>query len=267
MADDEYDALEDFEETDFTHGGRKRLVYSRGTGPAVVVMSEIPGITPLVADFARHVVERGCTVFMPVLFGTPGKPPTGPYAIGSLVRSCVSRDFHALALAEPSPVTVWLRALAADAHRQCGGPGVGAVGMCLTGNFALAMMVDDRVVAPVLSQPSLPFPIGAKRKRDLHISADDLTVVKDRVAQGACVLGLRFTADPMVPTERFERLRQELGDGFISVEIDSSKGNPHGHRRAAHSVLTEDLIDQPGQPSRAALRQVLDFLADRLLTG
>ncbi|MGI9604399.1 MAG: dienelactone hydrolase family protein [Acidimicrobiales bacterium] len=261
------DALEDFDKTTFTHDGETKTVYRKGAGPAVIVIAEIPGITPLVADFARRVVDRGCTVFMPVLFGSPGKEPTVPYALNSIVRACVSKEFHAMARNDPSPVTQWLRALAADAHDQCGGPGVGAVGMCLTGNFALAMMVDDVVVAPVLSQPSLPFALGSSRKRDLHISEDDLAVVKERVANGACVIGLRFTEDPMVPGERFARLAEELGDGFVAVEIDSSKGNPHGHKKMAHSVLTEDLIDEPGQPTHDALHQVLDFFAERLETA
>jgi dienelactone hydrolase len=137
--------------------------------------------------------------------------------------------------------------------------------MCFTGGFALAMMVDDRMVAPVLSQPSLPFPTSRANRRDLGISDDDLAVVKARAAEGTCVLGLRFTGDRLSPPERFAHLREELGDAFISVELDSSTGNPHGHKRAAHSVLTGDLDDREGTPTRRAVDQVLDFLSDRLL--
>jgi len=137
--------------------------------------------------------------------------------------------------------------------------------MCFTGGFALGMMADAPVVAPVLSQPSVPFPIGARRKADLGISGAELATVKQKVAAGDCVLGLRFTGDPMAPGDRFATLRRELGDGFIGVELDSSPGNPHNHPKAAHSVLTEHLVDQPGTPTREALDQVLDFLAKRLL--
>ena len=166
-----------------------------------------------------------------------------------------------------SPVTDWCRALARSEHERCGGPGVGAVGMCLTGGFALAMMVDDAVVAPVLSQPSLPFAVRRRRRSaDLGISDVDLGIVKRRVAEDdVCVLGLRFSGDKLVPDERFARLQEELGDGFIGVTIDSSKGNPWGHRAAAHSVLTEDLKDEPGQPTREALEQVLEHFRSRLL--
>lgn len=136
--------------------------------------------------------------------------------------------------------------------------------MCFTGGFALGMMVDDVVVAPVLSQPSLPVSISKGRRRDVGLSPGDLARVQDRCAAGCRVLGLRFTGDKLSPPERFVHLRQLLGDQFIGVEIDSSPGNPHGHEPSAHSVLTEHLDDRPGTPTRAALDQVLAFFSDAL---
>jgi dienelactone hydrolase len=256
--------LADFTREPFEAEGKTRDIYRHGSGPAVIVISEIPGITPLVADFARKVAARDCTAVLPHLFGVPGKPASVPYIMDTLARTCISREFTMLARKEASAVTTWLRALAAAEHERCGGPGVGAVGMCLTGGFALAMMVDDTVVAPVLSQPSLPFPVTKKLRADLGISDADLTRVKERVAAGTCVLGLRFSNDSSSPAARFETLRRELGDGFIAVELDSSKGNPHGHPGSAHSVLTEHLDDREGTPTRVALDQVLGFFADRL---
>lgn len=267
MADtpDGWDALDDFVAHEVTYDGERKTVYRKGEGPAVVVISEIPGITPAVAGFARRVVDLGCTVAMPSLFGDPGRPMSTGYAASSLLGACVSKEFATMATGRTSPVTVWLRHLARDLHDEVGGPGVGVVGMCLTGGFALAMMVEEEVVAPVLSQPSLPFPVGRGRKRDLGISDDDLARVKQRVDAGVCVLGLRFTGDMAVPADRFARLREELGDGFVGVEIDSSRGNPHGIPTNAHSVLTEHLVDEPGHPTRDALEQVLDLFRERLL--
>jgi dienelactone hydrolase len=256
--------LEGFTETSFSHDGATRPVYRRGSGPGVVIMHEIPGITPPVAAFARRVADAGFTAVMPVLFGTPGKPFSIPYAVGQLARACVSREFSVLAARQSSPITDWLRALCRSVHAELGGKGVGAIGMCLTGNFALTLMVDPAVMAPVLSQPSLPFPIGRERRAGLHISDEDLAAVKARVAEGACLLGLRFTGDPLVPAERFERLRAELGPGFEGIEIDSSRGNPHGIAAAAHSVVTNDLVDSEGHPTRVALDRVLRFFEERL---
>ena len=258
------DALRLFEHTTFTAEGDTRAVYRTGSGPAVIVMSEIPGITPNVARFARFVADAGFTAVMPHVFGDDGRDVSNGYAAGSLARACISREFTVLALGKTSPITTWLRALAAHEHGRCGGPGVGAVGMCFTGGFALGMMVDDVVLAPVLSQPSLPFPVSKAHRRSIGVSEADTRRIQERALAGTCVLGLRFTGDKLSPPERFEHLRELLGDAFVAVELDSSPGNPHGHRKTAHSVLTEDLDDRPGTPTRAALDQVLEFFAKRL---
>jgi dienelactone hydrolase len=258
------DALGGFTKRTMTVDGQTKDVWLAGSGPAVVVVAEVPGITPLVASFGRRVADAGFTAVLPRLFGEPGRPPTMPYALSVITRACISSEFATLALRRSSPVTLWLRGLARQVHAECGGPGVGAVGMCLTGGFALAMMVDEVVLAPVLSQPSLPLPLTRSRRQDLGISDADLARVKERCAQGCQVLGLRFTGDRAAPAERFARLRAELGDAFIAVEIDSSPGNPEGYRKSAHSVLTEDLRDQEGSATRAALEQVLQFFTAKL---
>jgi dienelactone hydrolase len=261
------DDLADFARSSFSHGGSSRTVYRKGEGPAVIVVAELPGITPEVADFARRLPEIGCTAVVPHLFGKPGKDGSPGYTLAVFGRACVSREFTTLATRKPSLVTDWLRALARAMHEDLGGPGVGVVGMCFTGGFALAMMVDDSVIAPVLSQPSLPLPVGRRRKQDLGISQEALTRVKARVADGVCVLGLRFSGDRMSPAERFQRLRDELGEGFIAVEIDSEVVGPRSALKSPHSVLTLELVDEPGHPTRDALDQVLSFLRDRLVAN
>ena len=258
--------LQGFEATPFQHDGVTRPVYQRGAGPGVVVMHEIPGITPEVAGFATRVAEEGFRVYLPHMFGTPGKEFSLPYVAGQMARACISREFAVLARHESSPITDWLRALCRQAHAECGGPGVGAIGMCLTGNFALSLMVDEAVMAPVLSQPSLPFGVSKSHRAALHLSPADLETVKKRVRQGCGVLGLRFTADPLCPPERFDTLRSELGDGFEAIEIDSGRGNEHGISRTAHSVVTTDLVDEAGHPTRVALDRVLAVFRERLQT-
>jgi dienelactone hydrolase len=260
------EALHGYTCAPFTALGKKRDVYRSGSGPAVIVISEVPGITPKVADFGRQVAAIGTTAVLPNLFGTPGAAPTAGRAMKVAAKACISREFSTFARNRTSPITAWLRVLATTEHRECGGPGVGVVGMCLTGGFALAMMVEGVVLAPVLSQPSLPFPLGAARKSDLGVSDTDLARVRQRCSEeDLCVLGLRFTGDTVSPAERFARLRSELGDHFVAVEIDSSAGNPDGYKKAAHSVLTEDLRDEEGTATRAALDQVLELFRSKLL--
>ncbi len=255
------DVLSNYSKTPETFLGTTRDVYRRGTGPCVIVISEIPGITPKVIAFADEVVAAGFSVAMPRLFGKPGKEISAGYVLQSMAFACVSKEFYVFAAGKTSPATAWLRQLANAEHQRCGGPGVGVVGMCLTGGFALAMMVDPIVLAPVLSQPSLPAPLpGLKRNPgDLGISADDLAKVKARCAaeDDLCLLGLRFTGDPMVKADRFARLRAELGDSFVGVELDSSPGNAGGHPKNAHSVLTEHRV-------QSAVDQVLDLFRTKL---
>jgi dienelactone hydrolase len=265
--------LGDFERGTFTHDGKERTVFRRGTGPAVIVIAEMPGITPKVLEFAGRVADIGCTAVLPHLFGTPGRDPNEgnpvaktAYMLSSIVPTCISRDFTAFATGKSSPAVAWLRALAASEHERCGGPGVGAVGMCFTGGFALAMAVDDRMLAPVLSQPSLPIGPTSGKRRSIDIAPAELDVVKHRcAAEGLQVLGLRFKGDKFVPKERFDFLREQLGDGFVAVELDDESANPAAQMKP-HSVLTEHLVDEPGQPTRAALDQVLDLFRTRLLS-
>ena len=255
----------DLERTDVSYERVRRTVFRGGSGPAVIVIHEIPGLHPLVVGFGRRVIAAGMTVYLPSLFGEPGRELSAGYTVGAIARACVSREFATWATRKTSPIVTWLRALARDAHAACGGPGVGAIGMCLTGGFALAMMVDNTVVAPVLSQPSMPFPVSRAHRCDLGISDADLAQVRARCAAGTPVMGLRFTGDWTSPAERFERLRQELGDRFIGIEIDSRPGNPHGIPRGAHAVVTGDLVDAPGHPTRIALDRVIGFFRERLV--
>ena len=243
-------ALDGWQRSQFTADGRTRLVFRRGLGPGVIVVHEIPGITPKVATFANDVVAAGFTVAMPSLVGTPGRPISGLYGTASVVKVCIAREFATWALHRTSPIITWLRALAADLRASAGGPGVGAVGMCFSGGFALGMMVDEAMVAPVLSQPSLPFALGKRaRHADLNLSPSDAQRVADRAAEGCEVLGLRFDQDKLVGT-RFDSLRALLGDAFIAVELPSTS-------KKDHSVLTE-------QRDEASVQRVIGFLQAKL---
>jgi dienelactone hydrolase len=255
--------LNDLELRELTFDGVTRPVYRIGSGPAVIVMHEAPGLYPEVAQFGRKVAAAGFTAYMPSLIGTPDKPYSNGYAVNTLLRACVAREFTIWATRKNSAITDWLRQLARFAYDEAGG-GVGAVGMCLTGGFALAMMVDEVVKAPVLSQPSLPFAVTPAQKRDLGVDDATLERVRERCEAGACVMGLRFTHDPLVPPQRFQRLRDELGDRFIAIEIDSGPGNPHGIPRTAHSVLVYNHVDDRDHPTQQALERVIEFFADRL---
>jgi dienelactone hydrolase len=264
------DPLEDFTHRDITLDGVAKVVHVVGAGPAVIVMTEMPGISPHVARFARWVRDAGFTVYMPSLFGRDGAVPQTEEGLAVLQRACVSAEFRALAANETSPVTGWLRALARLAHGECGGPGVGAIGMCFTGNFALTMMLEPAMLAPVLSQPSLPLndPAG------LEISPEDLRAVRDRLdRENLNVLAYRFEGDRFCMAQRFAAYAKALGDRFVGRTLPDSAANMSDPSpffaervRCAHSVVTVHLVDQAGEPTIAARDEILGFFKRRLRT-
>lgn len=242
-------ALDGWVKGSFTAATLTRDTYRKGNGPVVIVVHEIPGITPAVERFANDVVDAGFTVVMPNLVGTAGQTVSGKYIASSMLKVCISKEFTNMALKKTSPIISWLRALARSLHTEVGGKGVGAVGMCFSGGFALGMMVDDIMIAPVLSQPSMPFTVGKTRGADLNLSPDDALVVAQRAADGCQVLGLRFTQDKLVGT-RFDSLRELLGDAFIAIELPSQSPKDH-------SVLTE-------QRDEDSVQRVLNFFKEKL---
>ena len=249
----------------FTAAGYTHDVYRKGEGPGVVLIPEMPGAHPGVLALGNHLVDNGFTVAIPSLFGTPGAPAMRPGAVPVMLRGCVAREFAGLATNADRPVAHYLRALARQLNEQTPGKGVGVIGQCFTGGFALAAAVDDSVLAPVLSQPSLPLPLTPRQRRDPGLSEAELRIVERRAAtDGLCALGLRFTEDPLVPAQRFKTLKDRLGDAFEVIEIDSAKGNEHGFTKMAHSVLTLELRQQQGHPTDTALKRVVAFLKERL---
>jgi dienelactone hydrolase len=261
------DSLEDFDPRVITIDGVTKVVHVAGDGPGVIVMTEMPGISPHVARFSRWVRDAGFTVYMPSLFGRDGAVPAVEEGTVVFQRACMSAEFRALAADRSSPVTRWLRSLARLAHEQCGGPGVGAIGMCFTGNFALTMMLESAMLAPVLSQPSLPLddPAG------IEMAPEELRAVRERLErEDLTVMAYRFEGDRFCRAQRFAAYSEALGDRFIARVLPdsaaSSEPPPFFEHVVAspHSVVTAHLIDEAGQPTLAARDEILGFFAERL---
>jgi dienelactone hydrolase len=261
------DPLDDFARRDITLDGLTKAVHVAGAGPAVIVMAEMPGISPHVARFARWARNAGFTVFLPSLFGRDGAVPTEQEGAEVFRRACVSAEFRAFAGQGASPVTQWLRALARAAHAECGGPGVGAIGMCFTGNFALSMMLEPAMLAPVLSQPSLPLDNPAA----VESPAEELAAIRARLERDdLTVLAYRFAGDRFCQAQRFAAYAEALGPRFVGRVLPDSAANreaPPFFRQfvtTPHSVVTVHLIDEAGQPTLQARDEMLAFFARRL---
>lgn len=265
-----HDLFHDFARRAITLHGECRTVYTSGSGPAVVVMHEMPGISPQMLRFARWTRDAGFTVYLPSLFGEDGSVPGADEGGRVFRRACVSAEFRALGSGVSSPVTRWLRALARIAHAECGGPGVGTIGMCFTGNFALSMMLEPAVLAPVLSQPTLPLdePAG------LEIAPAELSMVRRRLErEDLTVLAFRFAGDPFCTAARFDAYERALGTRFCPHVLPDGAANTSDvppffakHVPHPHSVVTVHLIDEAGQPTAAARDAILDFFRLRLHT-
>jgi dienelactone hydrolase len=252
------DALSQYQKFDFHAESWTFPVYRRGGGPAVIIIHEVPGLHPQVVRFADRVAEAGMTVFLPSLFGEAGRPVTTGYTLGVVARLCVRREFTMWRTGQSSPVVAWLRALARHAHQECGGRGVGAVGMCLTGGFALAMMTEPSVVAPVLSQPSMP--VGPGRGGCIDASPSEIACARQRFSQeNLSLLGLRFKSDRLVPDARFQTYRREFGEHFEAIELDDADAKVNG--QPPHSVLTLHLREDG--PTKAAEQRVITFFRER----
>ncbi|MCY7301019.1 MAG: dienelactone hydrolase family protein [Ilumatobacteraceae bacterium] len=258
------DPLDDFDKRALTFGADEdatKSVYVAGSGPAVIVITEMPCITPYVARFARWVRDAGFTVWMPSLFGPDGEVPTMEVATESFGLPCVRREFTSFAEGRPSPMVGWLRQLSAHAHAECGGPGVGAIGMCFTGNFALGMMLEPSMLAPVMSQPSLPFDDSASTG---ILDAEMVTIRRRLDDEDLTVLAYRFAGDSYCKAERFESFDRALGDRLLARTLPDSAALPGGWTGVPHSVVTTQLIDEVGEPTIAARDEILQFFARRL---
>ena len=253
--------LSDYSLAHFTAGPYTRPVYRRGSGPAVIVIHEVPGLHTQVIDFADRLAAAGMTVVCPSLFGTPGAEPTkGAAAVQLFLNICIRREFAAWQDGRSSPIVDWLRALASHAHVECGGPGVGALGMCFTGGFALAMMTEPAVIAPVLSQPSLP--IRGARAGSIDASPAEIACARRRFeAEDLSLLALRYRSDKLVPDARFRRYEREFPGRVETIELADEHARP-GTGMAPHSVLTVHLPDSG--PGKDAETRVMSFLRQRL---
>lgn len=256
-----------------------RKVFYKGNGPAVILMHELPGMSQECIDLARRIAAAGYRVYLPLLFGQPDQPFSLPRMFGYAIQLCIRREFYCFAKHQSSPITDWLRALCRKAHQDCGGRGVGVIGMCLTGGFVLSLMADESVIAPIASQPSLPFGITPAHKAALGISPQELQTAKARSEQGVSLLALRFSNDALSPSERLESLRQEFGGtpeiienndelcwqrgkALETIEINSQRGNPFNIAQRAHAVLTVSLREE-GHPTHKAFQRVIEFLQER----
>ena len=202
--------------------------YKSSAGPPVVLLHELPGMSPDDLALAKCLGQQGMSVYLPLLFGEPGQNRI----FAGYFQSCAQADFECAALSRSSPIIDKLREVCRRVGDQAGRP-TGVIGMCLTGSFPLALL-GDGVQAAVLCQPTLPFnalfmrPIGAQR-RVFGLAPEDLNrALKSQVP----ILAMRYRNDSLCPAERFRALRETFRERIAQIEIASQNGQ--------HSTLAAD---------------------------
>lgn len=225
-------------------------VYTKGTGPVVMIMQELPGIGQETLRLADEFVQEGFTVVLPHLFGPLGK--TALFTNG-LRMLCMHREFRVFEKGGTSPVVEWLRALCRDLKTIHSVEGVAVIGMCLTGNFALSLMADEAVLAGVASQPSLPI----LAPDDLHMSEAAIVQLRQRLDTHGPMRAYRFEGDRLCRKEKFDRIDDTFNRDRTRVQLKTlpDKG---------HAVLTLDFVDEAGHPTRQALDEVLSYFRKAL---
>ena len=258
--------LEGFAQFSFTAGELSHSVYYCGDrlDPPLLLLPELAGFSPGMLQFAGRLRSARFQVYVPWLFGPFGRRT--PLRNG--IRLCISREFANLRAGVSAPVTTWLRALAAHMSRHNGGGRVGAIGMCLTGAFAIPLIIDPSVVAAVAAQPSVPFSalftaLGVGRgawMHQLNVSDGDIAEARDRLTSGgARMLAVRNRADGICPREKLERLQREFPVGlevreYGEVDSRNSLGErPHATFTKEYRIAPEPADEHPSRQSFADL--------------
>lgn len=226
-------------------------VYSKGEGPVVVIIQELPGIGPETLRLADSFVDRGFTVVLPHLFGPLGKISVRGNTLRVL---CMRKEFRIFEQGKTSPVVDWLRALCQELKYKHEVKGVAVIGMCLTGNFAISLMADDAVLAGVASQPSLPINDHA----DLHMSSQDIQQIRARLDDQEPMMAFRFAEDTFCRAPRFEQLDKAFNGDRQRINLQTLPGK-------GHAVLTLDFVDELGHPTKQAFEQVVAYFRRALI--
>ena len=230
-------------------------VYTKGEGPTVVIIQELPGIGQETLRLADLFIAKGYQVVLPHLFGPLGRTST----LGNLARVfCMRREFHLFLKNGSSPIVGWLKALCQYQRDHSDHDGVAVIGMCLTGNFAMSLMADDAVLASVASQPAMPF----LAQGALHMSEDEKQATRDRLDhleettddkfKTGYMMALRFEGDPLCKAAKFEAIDRGLNRQKHRVRQRVLPGR-------GHSVLTLDFVDEKGHPTRQAFDEVVSY--------
>lgn len=232
-----------------SHGIQKTIYRSKhGTMP-LLILHELPGMSPSFLHYCRDMIGKDFRVYAPLLFKSPNEKM-------SQIQQrlfCISREFKQLFTLrsvdeDGAPFASWLLALVSEVSKQNPEKKIGVVGMCLTGSFAIAAIVHPSVNAAISCQPSYPF---FRNIETLGLSKTQRQEVADRASSLSipCAKGYRYKGDRICRASHMRALKSVLGSSFECFpELAGSQ----------HSTLTS------GSRNPEVFRDVLEFLNKRL---
>jgi len=238
--------VERFQQFSFTSGGLAHPVYYAGESrnPRLLLLPEVAGFSPGLRLFAERLVAAEFRIYVPWLFGPVGRRAP----LRNAVRLCISREFGYLRAGASSPITAWLRALGAHISRHSGQSRIGAIGMCLSGAFAIPLVIDPNVAAAVAAQPSIPlsplFTVFGVERVDragrLNVSDREIAEARARLLTGeAHLLAVRCRPDRICPHGKIERLLREFPVG-LEVREYAEPGERNGLGERPHATFTRE---------------------------
>ncbi len=225
-------------------------LYEKGDGPVIVILQELPGIEKETIRFADKMEAAGFRVVLPHLFGQLGK-----FALAQNVARffCVRREINIFARNQSSPIVDWLKALCRDTQLRNNVSGVGVIGMCLTGNFAISLMADESVVASVAAQPSLP----VFAQQALHMSSEEIEATKRKLDTHGPMHAYRFAGDKLCKAEKFAAIDKAFNSDRERITLTQVPGNQH-------AMLTAHFIEGENSPTQKALDEIIGYFRERL---
>jgi dienelactone hydrolase len=274
--------LTGFSQFSFASAGIGHVVYYGGErhDPPLLLMPEISGLSPGLIGFAERLIAARYQVYLPWLFGPFGE--RAPRR--NVLKLCISREFANLRAGVSSPITAWLRALAEHISAHNSSANVGAIGMCLTGAFAIPLVLNPKVTAAVAAQPSISCSLlfaslGIRepdKMRALNVSEEEIVEARRRLESGtAHLLAVRCRPDRICPAEKLERLRELFPVGLETREYyEPGDRNSLGQR--PHATFTKEFRLVPNlerdrapadYPARRAFADLVSFFDRHLREG
>ena len=219
-----------------------------GPHPIILFYMDAPAIREELRDMARRFAAAGYYVMLPNLYSREGVMELGriPPDPDAPERKRMMALMETLTIGKIMDDTATMLAFAAKDAAAGKGP-VGAVGYCMSGQFAInaAARFPDRVSAAasiygvrlITDQPDSPHKVGAKTKAELYFACAE--------------------HDRWMPLDQIEPLRSALKEAGANAEVELFPGVEHGFAFPQRPVFNKEAAERHWERLFALFRRRL----------